>query len=473
MAQLATVDDERITNALLAGCTAALLVLILAGQLLLVLLIAIALPLVVAIAARPQRGLLLLVLLLPFDGLQQVIAVPDWVDAWKEALVLFTLVCSLFAPAGIRAPAHRRLPTWLAPLAVFAGIQLLTTVWAHDTQALVGLKINLFYLLAAFVAWRCPLSRKERDRLVSILMAVGFACAVYGIVQQFQGGNALLRMGYELDTNVTFIGNYLRSFSTFVQSQQFGVFEMVVLLMGIPAALADRRRARNRLFLLALPVYVVGMLSSFSRGAVLGLGLGLVYLGFRRYRVLLAALPLAIVALVVLNVLGGAAVSTFQDPTSFGERTTGWQENFERIAEHPLGAGVGRSGAASEKAVELDVSSTASFQPDNYYFKTAYELGVLGLWVFVIFLVVTFGFVHRGSARGDPLDQPFLDGVAAFVLAAAAASLVATFFEIYPMDALFWLLLGIAASTIAGSDAAPVRSTAPDDPALVEVEATH
>jgi putative inorganic carbon (hco3(-)) transporter len=472
VAELAVVDDERIINALLAGCAAALLLLIVAGQPLIVLLIALALPVLIAIAARPQRGVLLLVLLLPFDGLQQILAVPDWVDGWKEALVLFTLLASFFAPRRVRGPARRPLPLWLAPLAIFAAIQLVSAGWLHDTQALIGLKINFFYVLAAFAAWRCPLSMKERDRLVSILMATGLVCAAYGIVQQLQGGNALLDMGYELDTNVSYIGTYLRSFSTFVQSQQFGLFMMVVLLMTIPAALAAPRRARNVAFFVLLPVYILGLLSSFSRGAVLGLGIGLVYLGFRRYRILLAALPLAAVALVVLNVLGGAAVTTFQDPSSFGERTTSWEENFEKIAEHPLGAGVGRSGAASEKAVELDVSG-AAFQPDNYYFKTAYELGVLGLWVFVVFLVAVFCFLNIGAARGHSRDAPFLDGVAAFVLAAATASVVATFFEIYPMDAFFWVLLGIATSTIMGSKRRPERVSWQNATESIEVGAAR
>jgi len=438
--------EDRAVMVVLYGAAGALLLLVVAGLPLVALAIALLVPVLALVAVRPQRGLLLLVLLVPFDGTQQVLGLPGWVDGWKEALVLFTLLCALLA-----------LVAWVA-------VAALSAVWARDLQALVGLKINYFYVLAAFVAWRCPFTRAERDRLVSILMATGLACAVYGIVQQLMGGNALLRMGYELDTNVAYIGTYLRSFSTFVQPSQFGFFMMIVLLVGIPAALASTHRARNRAFLLALPVYLLGLLSSFSRGAVLGLGVGLVYLGVRRYRVLIAALPLAAVALLVLNVLGGAAIGTFRDPTSLGERTTSWQENLVQIAEHPFGAGVGRSGAASEKAVELEISGT-SFQPDNYYFKTAYELGVIGLWVFVLFMIAAWRSVDVAAARGDPRNASFLDGVAAGILAAAIASIVATYFEIYPMDVLFWVLLGVAASSAASVPAdraggAAVRSVA-------------
>jgi hypothetical protein len=43
-------------------------------------------------------------------------------------------------------------------------------------------------------------------------------------------------------------------------------------------------------------------------------------------------------------------------------------------------------------------------------------------------------------------ESDFDRGVAAFILGAIAASLVATFFEIFPMDALTWLLLGVVAA---------------------------
>jgi len=413
-----------------------------------VLVVAMLCPVAAAIAVRPQSGLLLLVLFLPFDSLLKLTSLPDWASSWKEALVLFALFCAFLAPRTARASPGRRLPGWVPAMLGWVAIGLASAIWFHDAQALIGVKINYFYILAALVAWRCPLNRRERDWLVTILMIDGILCAVYGIVQQFLGGNALLRMGYVLDTNVVYIGNYLRSFSTFVQPSQFAFFMMVVLLVAIPSALSDTKRLRNKLFLLALPIYVLGLLSAFARGAVLGLAVGALYLGVRRYRALLIVAPLIGLAVVVLLVSGNMAAGTFQDPTSLGERTSGWTENFVQIADHPFGAGVGRSGAASEKALQLGVAG-GSFQPDNYYFKTAYELGVLGLWMFVLFLVAVWRCIDVDAGRASPDDVPFLDGVAASILAAFAASFVATYFEIYPMDALFWVLLGIAASMAA------------------------
>ena len=288
-------------------------------------------------------------------------------------------------------------------------------------------------------------------------MVTGLICAVIGLGQQFIGAAALNRLGYPYNDTIRFAGAFLRSFSTFVQPFPFALFEMVVLLIGIPVSLSTPGRRRNRLFLLATPVYVVGMLSAFVRSAVLGLAVGLVYLAFRRYRGLLLGLPLALIAVFSLGVLGGSLTGTFASGSSFTARQTGWQENVSQISAQPLGAGIGVSGAAAIRAQEF-ANTGAVYQPDNYYFKTVYELGILGLWMFVLMLIAGFRCSHNGAPRFDGSDRALLDGIAAQVLAAAMASTVASYFEIFPVDVLFWTLLGVSAVLIASDQAEPTAA---------------
>ena len=59
----------------------------------------------------------------------------------------------------------------------------------------------------------------------------------------------------------------------------------------------DRARPRNRLFLLLLPIYAAGLLLSTTRSAFVGIAVGLAYLGWKRYRVLLLLIPAGLVAL--------------------------------------------------------------------------------------------------------------------------------------------------------------------------------
>lgn len=413
---------------------------VVAGQTLVLVAVAVGVPLAVALFYRPQRGVLLVAALAPFNGLLLIVSVPGFASGWKEALVGASLAATFICPPEARGPRGRPLPRWLPALMGLLILGLLSAVAIGGQQAIEGIKINFYYLLLALAVWRAPLNRRERDRLVSILMGVGFICALVGLAQQVIGHAALNQLGYEYNTAIRFAGNFLRSFSTFNQPFPFALFEMTVLLIGIPVALDDPARWRNRLFLLATPIYVLGMLSAFVRSAWLGLAVGLLYLAFRRYRVLLAFIPLALVAFLLI---GGPISGTLLSSNSLQARSNGWQASFQQVEKHPLGVGIGSAGAAEER-----IKSGATYQPDNYYYKTLYELGVLGLWMLVLLLIGIFRFVHVGAARARAPDQALLDGIAAFVLASIVCSTVASYFEIFPIDLIFWLLTGVAATLI-------------------------
>jgi hypothetical protein len=325
---------------------------------------------------------------------------------------------------------------------------LVSAILVGGLQAAVAIKIGFFYLLVFAIVWRCPLDARERDRLVTILMAVGCVTAAVGIAQQLLGQERLAALGYEYNVTIRTAGGFLRSFSTFNQSFPFALFLMLVLLVGLPIALTDPRRLRNRLFLLGLPVYGLGLLSTIVRAAWLGLAVGLLYLGLRRFRSLLLPLPLALVALLFLpSSLGAAALSS----SSSRERVGLWESNVATVLAHPLGVGIGASGSASEKSAQLAGSDASIYQPDNYYYKTLYELGLLGLWLLLLLLVSAFLAVRGAAAQLSGVDAALAEGVAASVLAAAVVSTVATYFEIFPMDVYFWLLLGVVATCPADS----------------------
>jgi hypothetical protein len=267
------------------------------------------------------------------------------------------------------------------------------------------------------------------------------------------GGARLNALGYPYNTVIVTAGGHLRSFSTFASNFEFAFFLMIVLLMGLPCALSDTRRLRNRAFLACLPVFAAALLLTFTRGAWLGLAVGGVYLGMRRYRLLLLAVPAVVLAFAFLP---GSITSTSFSPTSLGERGVGWHQNFEQVLSHPFGVGIGATGAAAAKVAQLEAGGTQvdtsvpgspMYQPDNYYYKTVYELGVLGLWLWILLLASAFASAARIARSKSGSESSFALGVAACVAAAAVASLVATFFEIFPMDLFFWLLI----STVAAS----------------------
>jgi hypothetical protein len=426
----------------LAVANAAMVTAFLVGWSAAALAVLIVVPLVFALRSRPQLGVLALAALAPFDGLLIITPHPQIARSWKEALVLATLAATFVAPAEARSRRGRPVPRWLPAVVLLVVLGVVSGAVVGGQQALTGLRIDFFYLLVPVILWRCRLSGVERDRLVTILMATGVITAVIGLGQQAIGAAGLHDLGYAWNTNIRLAGGFVRSFSTFEQPFPFGFFLMVVILVGVAVALADRSRLRNRLFLLTLPVMVLALAATLVRGAWLGLGVGLVYLGIRRYRVLFLIAPMA---LIVLLYLPGSLTAPALSGSSLSARGSGWDANIHQVVSHPLGAGIGSTGAAGEKVASLTGVGTA-YQPDNYYFKTVYELGVFGLWLFVIAIVSIFMSMDKAAPRLSGRDSSLALGVSATVLAAIAASLVATYFEIFQMALLFWLLVGVVAT---------------------------
>lgn len=415
-------------------------------------------PLAFALARRPQRGVLVLAALVPFDGLLLLVPhLPPLAAGWKEALVLATLAATFVAPAGARAAGRRRLPGWTPAVAGLLALGLASALVVGGLQAAWGLKVAFFFVLVAVIVWRCPLDAGERDALVTILLVAGFVTAVYGLAQQAMGHSRLHALGYEYNSAIRFTGRFLRSFSTFDNPFGFGYFLMLVLLIGVPHALDRPHRLRSRLFLLALPVLVLALASTFVRGAWVGLFVGLAYLGWARFPRLLLGLPLVAVGLLLLP--SGVASAAFSS-SSGAERIEGWDAKLADIIRHPLGVGVGSSNAAAEKVSEARGGRAEVFHPDNEYYRALYELGVLGLWFTGLLLVSAFLGARAVAADLSGDGSVFALAVCSTVAAAAAASVVATYFDTFPNNVYFWLLLGVVAaqSQRHGGPAVPAES---------------
>jgi hypothetical protein len=436
-----------------------------AGRLPELVLAVIALAVAVAIALRPQRGVLLMVALVPFDGLRLPLGIDGMLASWKEGLALFTAACALLFGRRIANRARPDWFWWLVALVVTA------VVWLgiHESKAAVwGLKLDFIYLTVAFAAWWCPLTAKDRDRFVSILMGVGIVTAAYGIAQQLIGHRRLNELGYAYNSVLRFNGGFLRSISTFALPFSFGFFLMMVIVICLPVALADLRRRRNQIFVVAMPLLVVGLLTSIVRTAALGLVVGLVYIGIRRYRSVFAVLiPLALIAL--FFVPGSSAVKALSSDSTKA-RSTNWTENLNAILDHPLGLGVGETGAAKARsygqtpeeqaaAFGIDLTQPDSdvytpvlggngvYQPDNYYIKTVIELGLLGLWFLIRILIGAFRESRRLERSLNRADAALGLGITAYLVATVFSMFFSTYLELFPMDFYFWLILGMTAAT--------------------------
>src|SRR4051794_596148 len=424
--------------------------------------LALLVPITLALIQRPQRGILLFAAVLPFDGMIKALG-PGWADPWKQVVVLALLFLTFVCPKSARAPRGRRLPGWLGAFGALFALGLASTLFVDRTTALVGLRISYFSALIGLIIWLCPLSRRERDHLVSIFLGMAIFTSVVGMWQQVVGHAYLNDLGWKYEDNIRFTsGLTLRSFSTFNLPFSFGLYLMLAILIVAPMALAEPRRLRSKIFFLSLPLLSLALLFTFVRGAMLGLAIGLLYLAFHRYKILVYGIPLVLVAALFIPT-GAVLTNAVFGASSLGDRTTSWQDRFGQILDHPLGTGIGTTGAAADRAATLKNTSTAVvFQPDNSYLKVTFELGVIGLWFLILLLVSMFLFTRKVERRCEGIDRDFVAGVSAQWLAIIAASLVATYLELVPMDQLFWIMIMAVAMIAPDQQAGPAVQSGPD-----------
>ena len=436
------------------------------GLLFVLLIAGIAIAATAWIVDRPQRGILVAVALVPFDGLRLPFGIAGPLASWKEALAILTAVA-----AAVHGARRRRTdrPTWFLWL---VGLICLAIAWSpfHRTSAMLwGLKLDFVYVTLTFAALRTPLTSRDRDRLVTILMSAGAATAVYGLAQQVIGHERLHRLGYDYNSALTFSGGFLRSVSSFALPFSFGFYLMMVILVCLPVALADLARLRNRVFIVLLPLYIGGVVVSVVRTAIVGLLIGLVYIVVRRHRLFLAVLiPVGLVAAFALPASGASSVLS---ASSVEARAANWSRNVTAVLASPLGIGVGETGAAKARsygqtaaeqraALGLDpqrtdvsvftetLNGTGVYLPDNYFVKTLIELGVLGLWFFVRLLAGALVESRALERVPCPSDAALGIGSTAYLAASIFSMFFATYLELFPIDVHFWLLLGVVAATV-------------------------
>jgi O-antigen ligase len=345
---------------------------------------------------------------------------------------------------------------WWPAVALWVVVGSVSAVATIGLLGFVAIKVTFFYLAIIAVLWLAPFDERDRDHLVSILMGMAALASFVGIAQIIVGPSFLVQLGYEYGRQVRTSGGFLRTFSTFVQPFPFGLYVMVALLVGGAVALAEPRRRRNLAFLCLTPIMVVAMASSIVRAAILGLVVGMVWLAILRFRALFLPLALGAAALAAVFPFVPSLSKVFLSSSSLGQRGAGWSDIISSIVVHPVGRGLGTSGSAADRistASGVDIAGVSTnYQPDNYYVKMLLELGPVGLWLVLLWLVVALVWTTRLGRCLPGRDGALALGVSASIVAAMVASLVATYFEIFPIDVYFWLLLGVVGCTAAQHD---------------------
>lgn len=326
---------------------------------------------------------------------------------------------------GIKYGTTKRV---LILLVAWAGLSFF---WASDQELALYFFIKLLLVAVAFFFVRS--TDIDLKKVVFVLLVAGVIQSSIGVVQflsqeavgsswlgmstheAFQAGSSVLK----LDS-----GRFLRAYGTFPHPNMLGGFLGVILVMGSMYYVSGIKYEKSwkcireiAVILSGLLVIFLGLLLTFSRTVWLGVLLGIVVIGwyaFRqedtwiRRRFLKIFLALGLASLVFGSVLHEQIFPRFDTVTieqegSVSERIISWQDARVLIKEHPL-IGVGVGNFTAEIIKQEPSRPIWSIQPaHNVFVLIAAEGGVIGLLIFLLFLIQTVKFSKENAIFGIAL----------------------------------------------------------------------
>ena len=344
-------------------------------------------------------------------------------------------------------------------LAVFSFIagtayaQITQEVLRHFAEVLIS--ISLFFVVVNILPTRDALGR-----FVTALIVAGFISAAIGIllyfippswsvqllsalrVFKYPTGDGILRY---IEDNPS---NPMRAISTSIDPNVLGGLMILVTALTVPQLFAAQPLLPRKLLGVMAAAMLVCMVLTFSRGAMLGLGLALGVIATVRYRPILALLILGGAVFLLLpftqdylgHFLDAFTASDLATQMRLGE----YKDALTLISRYPF-FGVG-FGGAPDIDTYLGVSSV--------YLLMAEEMGLVGLAAFLVAMGLFFFYVTQAwFARlvHDEFLAPILLGVAGALLGAMVGGLTDHYFFnlAFPHSvALFWLYVGLGMAAV-------------------------
>jgi hypothetical protein len=444
--------------------------------------------LVILLAAvrRPDRALLTIIAVLPFQGFLLAylwrIGIPTSIvrhlAAWKEALALGVVIAGFLAYVreGRRADGLDRIALGFVLLAaVYLAAQHLIVPSAPTSSSvrLLGFREDAGFVLLLLGARHAGLGTGFLDRASRWVVAAGMLVGGVAVFEAIDSGgwnhfvvntvqyphyvygvlHSTLPNPYDIRVYGTIGGQRIvRSGSLFLNTTTAGFYLVLPFAIGLERLARAQARRLSR----AAPVIIgAGLVLTQTRSAILA-ALVVALVTFRPNRghrqgrriqlaiavagLLLLAIPLAVSSGLTHRV----SAATRGTDTSTSGHVAGFWDGARAIEHHPLGEGLGTSAGTGQR-FQNQVSGVVV--PENNYLQIGVELGVLGMLVFVALTVrvlVTLRHVERARPAA---------ATAAAYGAIIGLAVGAWFLQVWIDFSVAWTVWGMAGAAIGASTA--------------------
>lgn len=427
---------------------------------------------------RPDRSLLTLIVLLPFQGLilSKLFAMGLPVSAdkalgsWKELLAIAVVVAGIrgFLASGRTADTIDRLALGFVLLTgLYTAFQakIVPSAPSSSTIRLLGFRETAGFVLLLLGARHAQLGPRFARRACRALFAAAVVVAGIGLFEatdssawnsfvigtihyptyQYEVLGQLPANQYSIIT-YGYVGGhrFVRIGSVFLDSLILSWYLILPFAIGIERIL---RRRSSPWVMLGTTMIGIALLLTQTRSSILG-GIVVVALALqpaagrgRHWRTQFALLLIGVVLVGLPAAFASGVAQRVGRTTSAGNQDTaghisGFTQGVDTMGGHPLGLGLGTSAGTGQR---FQVAGYVI--PENNYLEVGDELGFVGFALFLALTLALFTGLRR-AARVSP--EPLVAATWAACGGLAISALFLQTWSDFSVAWTFWSLAGVA-----------------------------
>lgn len=375
--------------------------------------------------------------------LRDVLQLSAYAGYWDELILVAAAgiwLVKLIANGGDYI--DRRTPLDI-PLAFFfiVGLFLLIVNSPDLGISIEGLRAVAQYMLWFFLVIRLVDSKRTAKNVYTILVLSGTVLAIHGILQYI--------IGVEMPASwldLAEAGVRTRAFSIIGSPNILGSMMLLLSPMALSLFYAEKDLLRKVFFLGSSFAMGLCLIFTLSRGAWLGMAaVAVVFILQKDKRLFVPLIVVALLAFLLVPSVGDRISYMLSDKyvaSSFrGGRLGRWTEGFEMFKNNLLfGVGLGHFGGAVAKNNNIP----GTFYMDNYYLKTAVEMGITGLLAFLVLVYNVIIWCYRKTRKiTDSFSIHLSQGAFAGLCGVLVHNLVENVFEEPMMSTYFWIITAL------------------------------
>ena len=329
---------------------------------------------------------------------------------------------------------------------------------------LEGFRKFAFMISGFYVGRYLIKSRSTLKLFLWVLIPASTLIALYGI-KQFTFPSELDYRLIELSSAspITYLmGGHIRAFSTMSSPFHLGIFLTGTLLLLF--TLWQKDKSKRILYLILAGIQFVALIMTVTKSNWFGLITGiLVLVLLENRRPLRLFLQLILVVIISWLIIYFAFQLTQNNPAlrtinsgledlvnplqanTFVFRLNLWKDEVIPLMIASPWIGYGTSSAGEGLGFYYEGTNKVYIVSHNLFFKIFFELGIIGVVIFLTLILSIFFRIYLTKKWiSHSLLFVYRNWTLSFVIATLVAGLTGAILDAYPVNILFWLLLGIA-----------------------------